>query len=285
MWQFNNREIATAVWVLLFAVWAVQKEAIRKALARAIQLFFCFKVVAPVGLMLLYSSAAVLILASAGLWRTSQLKDTVVWFVLTAVVLMVRFVTSYGNQSIFRDVLRETVKVTIVLEFLIGSYTFPLAVELVFVPLVTLVAAIDAFAKQRDEYAQVSQITGMVLVVAGLAVLVSAVWRAIADWEALGCLDTARSILLAPLLSLFLCPALYAMVLFSNYELIFIRLQFGTPKGEELVRYARWRILRHAGLNLRKTVHLLQSYPAELMHVECKADVDGLLKRASREQP
>ena len=44
MGPFNNREIATALWVLLFAWWALRKAEIRKSLADALRAFCHAKV-------------------------------------------------------------------------------------------------------------------------------------------------------------------------------------------------------------------------------------------------
>lgn len=66
------------------------------------------------------------------------------------------------------------------------------------------------------------------------------------------------------------------MVVFSKYELIFLRLNLGMEKEESLIRYAKFSILRYAGLRLRKLEHMLSIHTADIMHIQTKADVDKI---------
>jgi len=104
--------------------------------------------------------------------------------------------------------------------------------------------------------------------------------RAAHDLQNLASLDTARSIALAPLLSVLLFPFIYVALLISQYELVFIRLDFGTDKPPKLRRYARQKIILHAGLSLKRLQHLLRNHMVDLMHVAKESDVDAFLSQA-----
>ncbi len=80
MGPFNNREVASAFWLLVFAVWILQKPNVRKSLGGALRAFCHPKVLAPVCLMLLYVVGIVTLLATIGIWTVDLLKDTIIWF-------------------------------------------------------------------------------------------------------------------------------------------------------------------------------------------------------------
>lgn len=278
MGPFNNREIATAFWFLVFLAFALQKANIRKSLAAVLRASFHLKILVAICLILLYTTAAVMLLTAIGLWDLSLLKNTIVWFCVSATAMTMRFVTSDDLENIFPKVLTDTIKIVIILEFLVNTYTFSLPAKLVIMPVLTLIAIVGVVASSDKKYSVVSKVTKGVQTVVGFVVLAIVVNRAISDLQTLHSLDTVRSIALAPLLSLLFSPFLYVMVLISKYELVFLRLDLGIEKERRLKQYARRRILMHAGLSLRKLQDLLRNHAVDLMHVQTEAHVDRLVK-------
>lgn len=278
MGPFNNREIATAFWLVVLLAFALRKADIRKPLAAVLRTFIHLKILVPVCLMVLYIAATVAMLGAIGLWNVSLLKDTVVWFCAIAMAMMMRFATSDEAENIFQKVLVDSIKIIIVIEFLVNGYTFSLPAELVIVPVMTFIAMVDAVAGLDKKNSAVLKFTKGVQMVIGFVILVIVVSRAISDLQNLQSLDTVRSILLAPTLSLLLCPFLYVMVLIAKYELVFLRLDFGIEKEKGLKRYARRRIVMHARLSLRKLQHLLRKHAVDLMHIKTEADIDHLVQ-------
>ena len=278
---FNNREIATALWLLVLLALVLSKADVRKSLAGVLGAFFHYKILASVCLMALYTAAVVILLAAISLWNASLLKDTVVWFCVSAMAMVMRFVTSEDAENIFQKVLTENVKIVIVLEFLVNAYTFSLPAELVIVPVLALIAMLDAVAGSDNRYSEVAKITKGAQAAIGFVILAIVVKRAVSDLQTLGSLNTFRSIALAPLLSLLFIPCLYVLVVIAKYELVFLRLDFGMQKEKRLKRYARHRILMHAGLSLRKINLLLRGHSIDLMNIQTEADVDRLVDQTT----
>ncbi len=274
---FNNREIAIAVWVIIFLSFVLRKANVRKSLLAVLRAFFRFKILLPVCLMVLYVAAVVVFLTVIGFWKIDFLKDTIVWFFVSAIAMMMRFATSDEVENIFHKVLIDSVKVAILLEFLVNTYTFSLPAELIIVPVLALIPMFDAVASFDKKYSAVARLTKGLQIVIGLFLMVIALSCAISDLRNLHSLDTVRSVALAPLLSLLLSPFLYVMVLILKYELVFLRLDFGIEKEKELKRYARRRIVMHAGLSLRKLQQLLRNHAVDLMHIQTEADVDRIV--------
>jgi len=278
MGPFNHREIATAFWLLVLLTFALRKAEIRKSLAAVLRAFFHLKILVPVCLMVLYTATAVTLLAAIGLWNVFLLKDTIVWFCVSAMAMTIRFVTSDDAENIFHKVLTDSIKIVIVLEFIVNTYTFSLPAELIIMPVLTLIVIVDAVAGSDKEYSAVAKVTKGALTVVGFVILAIIVYHAISDLQTLHSLNTVRSIALAPLLSVLFSPFLYVMVLISKYELVFLRLDFGMEKERGLKRYARRRILMHAGFSLKKLQLLLRNHAVDLIHIQTEADVDRLVQ-------
>ena len=280
MGPFNNREIATAFWLLVLAVWALRKADIRNSIVGAARAFCHFKILASVCLMLLYVTGAVSLLDAIGIWKVDLLKDTIVWFCVGAMAMMIRFATADNTDNVFQKILADSIKVVILLEFLVNTYTFPLVVELIVVPLITFIAMIDAVASMEEEYSMMAKLIKGIQTIIGFVILGIAINRAVTDFQNLRSVDTFRSIALAPLLSALMFPFIYIMLVISQYELVFLRLDFGVDKARGLKRYARRRIIMYAGLSLTRLQYLLRNHLVDLMHVKTKSDVDRFLHQA-----
>ncbi len=278
MGPFNNRETATALWLLVFLAWALQKANIRKGITGVVRLFCRFKILVPVCLMVLYTATIVMLLAAIDLWNVFLLKDTIVWFCVGAMAMMVRFVTSEHTENFFQKVLIDSIKIVILLEFLVNTYTFSLGAELVIVPIMAFIAMVDAIAKTDKEYAIVAKLTGALQVIIGLAIIGFVTSRVVSELQSLQNLDTLRRIILVPVLSILLSPFIYIMVLITKYEIVFQRIDFGVEKDPQLKHYARRRILMHAGISLRRLDHILGNHAVDLMGIQTEADVDRLLQ-------
>jgi hypothetical protein len=279
---FNNREIATAVWLTLFAIWILTKSNARTSIAGVFRAVLKWKILTCIAAMLLYTSAIVAALYAVGFWQLPMIKETVLWFGFTAFVMVMRFLTSRENDNIMREVLADNLKLIIFLEFLVGTYVMSLAAELVFVPFVTFIVLLDTVAKFDEKYAVVAKFTTFLLAVIGFAILGFAVSRAIGDLQNLGTMDTVRTIAFPPLMSIAFIPFTYVLLVVVTYESIFLRLAIGRDKAPDVVRYAKRRIFFHCGLSLRRLRAFAERPPFEIMQVESNADVDRLFASPER---
>jgi hypothetical protein len=253
---------------------------VRQSMKDVLRSLFHYKIIMPILGVALYTAAIVRVMAAIYLWEISLLKDTIVWFFACALVFVARYVTSKDNDNIFQKVITESVTLIVILEFLANTYTFPLLAELVIIPVLTLIGMTNAYASVHEEHAKVEKFTKGLLTIAGLVILANAVMRAVADFHNLGSMDTIRSIALAPLLSTLFTPFLYLLVLASNYEQLFIRLNIGAEKSKEVKRYARRQIIKYVGLRMSRLYHLLRNHAFDLMRVQTNDDVDRLLAQA-----
>ncbi len=232
--------------------------------------------------MALYVIAIVVGLRAIHVWKGTFLKDTVFWFCFTGIGIFFGSVTSDNKENIFRRTVADSVKVVVLIEFLVNMYTFPLVYELAVVPVVVVIAMMDAVAQTDKKYASVTKLTAGILSVVGLLAVGFAVFKAILNYDNLRSADTVRDLLLPPLLSVLFLPFVYSMLVFTKYELIFVRLGFGSENDPTLKRYAKRRIIMHCRLNLKRVNACLRHHASGLMQVRNKEDVDRILTTMKR---
>ena len=146
------------------------------------------------------------------------------------------------KEVTIKKYITDNIKVTIVFEFIVNSYTFPLIWELLFLPVLALIVASETYVQNKDEYKEVSKFLNRLLVIIGFYVLIYCVVSIIGDYRKIASLGTMKEFLLAPVLTLMIIPYIYIFVLISNYEQIFLRLSVGVNKEKGIKRYAKRKV-------------------------------------------
>jgi hypothetical protein len=223
----------------------------------------------------MYTVLVVWLLAKINLWEKSLLKDTILWFCFAGFATLMESVTAKHNSVSFSRIVADNIKVIIILEFLVNTYTFPLGVELVIVPILAFSAMVDAYAEYKGEHTVVKLMKGL-QVVLGLAILIGVTAQAISDFANLGTFDTIRAVGLAPLLSILFLPFLYVFLLYSTYDLLFVMLKVGPEKDKSLRRYAKLAVIRHCGANLSKLQRFDRSHRSDFIGIHNANEVDKL---------
>lgn len=232
------------------------------------------------GCALVYFALVVLLLLKVGYWEPVFLKGTVLWAILSGSVFVFHMVRSNSGESLFWNVVRDSLKVIVVIEFLVSTYSFSLVTELILLPVLTVVGIIDAFSRSDEQYAPIARVTSFILVLVGLIVVSQALWRAIVDWQSLATTLTLREFLLAPILSMSLVPFVYLSQVYMLYESLFVRLSQSTSLESncKLKRYVKRRIMLRCGLNPSRLRQFRGPTAYSLLQVTSKEDIDGLLK-------
>jgi len=240
----NEREIASLVWLGAFLLWGATNSDLRSAYWQVVKGFVQPKVL---GLIIVLAGWTVGLAALAhrvGLWTMDVLSDTVVWFVTVGLA----FYFSLGKvaeDGWFRRTLRRAVGVAVFVEVFVNLRVFSLPVELVLVPLVSVIAVLGAFSEGKDEYKAVRRLATFLLSVLGVVFLVY-VAVSLVDDPKVG--ETTRKLLLPVWLTIGVMPLIYLVGLWSAYEQAFLRIGFQTddPASRRrakraLARAVKWR--------------------------------------------
>lgn len=275
---FSNRELACVIWLLPLSIWLLSKPSIRVSCKNLLRAFAAPAIACSLLLMLLYTSLLVWGLHALQLWNVGLLKHTAVWFVFTALVMVMRFVGSPPKDNVFTTVIKDNVKVIVLLEFIVNAYSFSLLGELILVPVATIIAVVNAVAGISEKHLGVLRVTNVLLAVIGVALLSIAVANAIDNYQQFGTSDKLREFVLPPLLSILFSPLVFMLALYATYEQAFLRLRLGGTKPQCVLRYAQRKIIQEFGLRIGRLNVFLSSNPRALMSVKSKKEVDELFE-------
>lgn len=276
IWGFSTREFATGLWLLVFLGWAFTHPPVRRSAWQVVKAFVTPKVFLPVVAVAGYTALVVWAFELVGLWEPALLKDTILWFVLAGGVSVFSAMAGKEDESLFRLLVAENIKVLVFIEFLVNLYTFSLLAELVLVPTLALVGVMDAVAERDPAHEQVSRFLKSVQSLVGLAIFYFAVSTAVHDLRVLGTTDTWIQVSLPVILSLGLIPAAFLLRLYSSYEQLLIRFRMGPAKDPSLIRYAKAQLIRHVRFRPRVARRFLGKHALDLIRIRSKEDVDAL---------
>ena len=273
---FNNREIAIALWTTVFFGWAFSRKEVRRSIFQLVKSFFSPKIIIPFTLLFTYSFLVVLLLREIHLWSLSNLKETIYWFLFSGIIIAFRSVVDETTEKPIRKIIKELVAFTIILEFIVNTYVFKLLVELFFVPTIAFLTAVYTYATIKTEYKIVEKILGTLLAIIGIAMFTQALIQIYYDFDKFARLDTLTDFILPPILTISILPAIYLLLLYSSYELLFIRVDL-MLNSKEMQRYAKKLLILHCGFKVGKVKYMLKFRVNQLYNTASKEEIRTIL--------
>lgn len=273
---FNDREIAIAFWTTVFFGWAFTRKEVRHSLFQLAKTFISLKIIIPFTLLFTYSFLVVLLLREIRIWSLSNLKETIYWFIFSGLIIAFRSVVDETTEKPIRKIIKELVAFTIILEFIVNTYVFNVLIELFFVPTIAIFTAVYTYATIKTEYKIVEKYLGTLLVIIGIAMFTQAFIQIYYDFDKFARLDTLTDFILPPILTISILPAIYLLLLYAAYELLFIRVDI-MLNSKEMQRYAKKLLILHCGFKVGKLKYMLKFRVNQLYNTASKEEIRTIL--------
>lgn len=232
----NSREDAIVVWSLAIITFALYKDSrgVGASIVAFVRAFFQHKLLLLFGGALVYSAGVVYVAYTFGLWHRPSMKETIYWFVGSAIALAGTAVTdgARNRREIVRSVARRILAVTVIVEFVVNVYTMPFVAELVGVFFVLALTGMQVVAKHDVSTPDLTRkAIDWMLAAVGVVYLVYFVVRILGDTGGFFTRDTLEGLLVAPVLSIVLIPYLIATATVSRWEQERLRRRFRTRRA------------------------------------------------------
>jgi hypothetical protein len=231
----NSREKAALLWMLALVAYAAVRggQTVASSFVDVARALLQAKLMLVCGSAALYCAGVVLLAAWVGLWHTTASKETAYWFVTGGLVLVGRAVTHAkpSDPGFYRSLLRQAVRFTILIEFLVNVYVFPLVIELILVPIILLFVGLQVVAAYDPDHAPVRKAVDGVLATIGFILLGYAVVVAILDPSGLLTREKAETLFVAPALTFAFVPLLWTWAWVSRREQENLRRRFRARYG------------------------------------------------------
>jgi hypothetical protein len=279
----NNREIAAVVWLAAFLAWTLRSRDVRSSLTSIIEAFWG-RLAALFGLWTIWIGLEVTAVWRLGVWRPEHVKDVLVWFLTSGLVLFGAFNEVRSSDHFLRRRAIKALEIGVFLEAFVNLYVFPLAAELALVPLTTLLVGVSVVAAREPDHALVKRFVDRLLMALGFGVMAFVAVQLVRDWDQLQADDLVIQVFLPIALTIGALPFLYSAGLYATYELAFTRIDL-KAESTPWHRRARAKLALLAAFHFR--AHRLGSftgpYQVELGRVSGFRDAWGVIERGRQE--
>lgn len=274
---FNSREISIGTWLIVFLILSSTRKDFRQIFLKLMASFTNGAILIPILLMATYNVAVVRAMEILGLWRISQLKDTILWFIFTGLVTAFHLFTDQKDPQSIKKVIKDNVKLIIVLEFIVNTYTFPLYIELILFPILVILGGMAALAERDSKYSSVATVTKWMLSLFGTGAILYVVISIIYDYKHFASIDTLHDILLPPILTILSLPVIYMIMLYMAYESLFFRLRIFLRESPKLQKYAMKKLIIQCKFNLTKVKRALGENSYQLFDAKSQEEVERII--------
>ena len=253
---FSTRELATAFWVgaILIAVGMaiVTNKKIRQGFIGVLKCFFNRKLRKLWEIYFLYIGIITLMFSRSPIWKNIYLKDIILWTLFSRLTICMNAVAGEADEKYISKVLKDNIRFTVVTEFLLSTFTFSFWVELIIIPITTVIVLFDTVAEHKSDAIAVHKLLQDVMAFAGLCVILQTVRVGILEYRELNVINTLVSFFIPIVYLLLVTPLEYAFELYSKYEMLFIQMHFKEPSDKMVRRKRHLKVIKVCGLSVKR---------------------------------
>jgi hypothetical protein len=259
--MLNDRELATAILLgVVIAACCLSKD-VRSSFGLRSAFGWKLPLIGLTYVLVLAGSVAGL--HKIGLNYPGSTKDAVVWGLLVGLPLLGGFNSLGQRPGSERAMLGRIVSLTVLVEFFVNLYVFPLWVELMLQPFVAVVAWMSVVAAGDNRYRPAVWLLDVILALSGIVMIVVVAWYLLRHYQEIDPRSTALSFLQPVLLSLAIILLTYIVALVSSYESAFLRIGWHQPSRRQRLR-AKFALATTLHVRLHKVHNFAGLLPQRL---------------------
>lgn len=248
---FNSREIAIIIWLSAILIFCIIKKNIRPSLFGIVQTLFSLKLFQIQFASWCYVMITIYIFHHFGYWNISMLKDSLIWMFITSIIIAFNSISAKENY--FKNLFFDSIKLIVIIEFILNLFPFSLFGELIFLPSVTILVLMKYMAEKDEKTQIVSKFLDWVFFFLSIFVIVYCLRKAINDFRSVVNYQNFLDLIMPIYLTISFIPFAYIIHIYSEYEQLFTWLNYRlSDKDKKLVRYLKYQTILKAGVNLKK---------------------------------
>lgn len=229
--------------------------------------------------MFLYSLLMVWILYKLSLWKFNYTKDTLLWILFSALYLSFKVADDKGNRKLFVNIIKDAINVTMVIEFLLNIYTFPIIIEVLVIVIIILLGLMIAFIEihpDKDKYSQVHRLMTGINMYMGLNIIIFLIFEVLKSFKNLITLDNFQSFVLPIILTIMFIPYLFYLLMRISYDQLSIPIKLNKVSSEWIIFYFKVMVYKYCKFDRKKIVDLKRTKNHLIINMKTKEDVDNI---------
>lgn len=215
---FNSREQALIVWILVIIIWSFSSDKIRPNTISVLKAFFAPKVIWVLVACWIYTAFILLIANNIGWWNQSMLKDSIIWMLMTVIILIMKVVSKGSKTSSLWEIFKDVVQPIVIAEFIINLSPFGFFWELLLLPLITFIYLLILFGQRNPEHTIVVNFFNFVLACWGLYIIIWSIYQIVINFNSIDKHQEGLNFFHPIWITIAFLPCLYGIMLYSRYD-------------------------------------------------------------------
>jgi hypothetical protein len=278
MWIFTNREVVSIALLVIFISWGLFQKNVRSQIPSFIKCLFAWKLVVVFIYAVLVFVGIIFLISKIINFDIYTVKDSIVWFFSIGLGLIFGNIngSKFTKNEIINNVIIDPLKLTVLIQFLVSSYVFPIYIEIIQVPLLTVVVMCEAYSKNKKEYESANKVFHTIMALTGWYLIIYVVSCAIVDYKNIFTAKYWISYFLPTLLTLLYLPFAYIIVIISKYELQFLR--YDRIDNRKLIGLLKLRVILYAKFSIKKIDGLCSVLNYNYYGINTKNDINEYIQ-------
>ncbi|MGV1905072.1 hypothetical protein [Agrobacterium cavarae] len=247
--DLNTREIATLVWLSIIIAVLLIIPKTRQALCELPRAFAQQKILQILAVFAVYVVGMIWGLHAIGIWDWDQLKNTIIWTFSVALIAVLGSHKIADDPGFFRKWITQNFQILAFVQFLITLYTYPLWIELLAIPIFTLLTGIIVVGGHDPKTKRTASVLPNIAAILTVAFFGPAFVMTVADFWHYATIQTWRDFYVPIILTLLFVPFIFVLYVAMSYETAFVNLHHSI-KDTKLRRSAQLRALLAFGTNI-----------------------------------
>lgn len=250
---FSTREIAIGIWFIVLLIFIFIKSDIRKSAFDVFKAALVKHLIVPFIVLSAYTILIIFLFTLIYLWKDIYIKDIVLWFLFAGIPICYNAFSSDLEKNYFINIIFDNFKLTSLIEFFLGFFTFNIITELIIVPLFTFFILVQTVTKKEKEYYIINKYISIIKSIFEYLLIVIIVINAIIAYSSyINNIDFVIRFWMPFILSIFYLPCVYVFALFAKYYDTFKRMSFRNTKDKQIIKNQHWKIIKFCKLSYKK---------------------------------
>lgn len=223
-----------------------------------------------------YAAASIWFLSTLSIWKWIYLKDVVLWFLLIGIPTTAN-AASERNTQYFVQLVKENMKIAIFIEFLVGTFTFNLYVELLLVPISTIIFLLYTVSALDKSYKSAEKFFSIVLSILGWTIIFFAIRNVTNESSDLNIPELLVTFSIPITMTFIFLPLSYLFSLYSGYEQLFLQLKFRIRdrRNRKLIAL---KIISLCNFSISKVEYFKKNYIGKFYLFVDKDEINNIIK-------
>ena len=280
----SSREWATIIWLLILLIYVLKNEKTKDSFLDVIKILFGKNLIKIWLVTSLYVFIITFLFSKTIIWDNLYIKDIIVWFITSGIIFCFNAASKEADEQYIWKVLKDNLKFTIVMEFIYSTFTFSFCVELLIIPIITILAMVDAYAERKKEYYIVHKFMQGVFAIISIWFFYETFKIGLKEYKKLNVLNTFVSFMIPIAYLILILPLEYIIELYCKYETLFVKLSFKNNTEKTANRRRKLLIIKECGFSVHNVILFQKNYCSKIYIKMNDEDFKSLLNDFSKEK-